>query len=99
VAAASLLLLVLVAAVALLFWQMHVAKQAQAKMSSRIRARRSVAVLGFKSLSKQPETSWLSTALSEMLTTELAAGEQLRTIPQETVAIGKTDLSLPEAES
>jgi eukaryotic-like serine/threonine-protein kinase len=99
VAAASLLLVVLVAGIALLFWQMHDAKQAQAKMASRIRARRSVAVLGFKNLSRQPETSWLSTALSEMLTTELAAGEQLRAIPQETVAIRKTDLSLPEAES
>src|SRR5205807_5605083 len=37
-------------------------------------SRPSVAVLGFKNLSGRNETAWLSTALSEMLTTELAAG-------------------------
>ena len=45
-----------------------------------IRIRPSVAILGFKNLSGRPDTAWISTALSEMLTTELAAGEQLRTI-------------------
>ena len=34
----------------------------------------------------RPEEAWLSTALSEMLTTELAAGEKLRAIPSEDVA-------------
>jgi serine/threonine protein kinase/tetratricopeptide (TPR) repeat protein len=63
------------------------------------RTRRSVAVLGFKNLSGRPETVWLSTALSEMLTTELAAGEKLRTIPGENVARTKMDLSLPDADS
>ena len=61
--------------------------------------RRSVAVLGFHNLSQKPENAWLSTALSEMLTTELAAGEQLRTIPGENVSRLKNDLSLPEADS
>jgi TolB-like protein len=41
-----------------------------------IRMRRSVAVLGFKNLSGTADEAWLSTALSEMLTTELAAGDQ-----------------------
>jgi tetratricopeptide (TPR) repeat protein/predicted Ser/Thr protein kinase len=61
--------------------------------------RRSVAVLGFRNLSGNPESAWLSTALSEMLTTELAAGEQLRTIPGENVTRMRNDLSLPEADS
>src|SRR5215469_4356863 len=61
--------------------------------------RRSVAVLGFRNLSAKPEDAWLSTALSEMLTTELAAGEQLRTIPGENVSRMKNDLTLPEADS
>jgi serine/threonine protein kinase/tetratricopeptide (TPR) repeat protein len=61
--------------------------------------RRSVAVLGFKNLSGNPEKSWLSTALSEMLTTELSQGDQLRTIPGESVAQMKASLSLPDAES
>jgi serine/threonine protein kinase/Tfp pilus assembly protein PilF len=61
--------------------------------------RRSVAVLGFRNLSGKPDNAWLSTALSEMLTTELAAGEQLRTIPGENVTRMKSDLALPEADS
>ena len=63
-----------------------------------IRARRSVAVLGFKNLSGRQDEAWLSTALSEMLTTELAAGGKLRTIPGEDVAQMKIDLSLPDAD-
>ncbi len=61
--------------------------------------RKSVAVLGFRNLSGKAEGAWLSTALSEMLTTELGAGEQLRTIPGENVARMKKDLNLPEADS
>ncbi len=63
------------------------------------RSRRSVAVLGFKNLSDRPDTAWISTALSEMLTTELGAGEELRTIPGEAVARMKTDLALSEIDS
>jgi tetratricopeptide (TPR) repeat protein/TolB-like protein len=61
--------------------------------------RRSVAVLGFKNLSGQRDTAWLSTALAEMLTTELAAGGRLRTIPGENVGRMKMELSLSDAES
>jgi tetratricopeptide (TPR) repeat protein/tRNA A-37 threonylcarbamoyl transferase component Bud32 len=66
---------------------------------SAITARRAVAVLGFKNLSGQPTVAWLSTALAEMLTTELAAGEQLRTIPGENIARMKSDLALADADS
>lgn len=64
-----------------------------------VTARPAVAVLGFKNLAGKPETNWLSTALSEMLTTELAAGEKLRTVSGENVARAKIDLALPEADS
>ncbi len=64
-----------------------------------IKSRRSVAVLGFKNLSGRPDEAWISTALSEMLTTELAAGEQLRMVPGENVARMKLDLSLADADS
>lgn len=67
--------------------------------SALIKMRRSVAVLGFKNLSGRTDEAWLSTALSEMLTTELAAGGQLRTIPGEDIAEMKINLSLPDAES
>jgi tetratricopeptide (TPR) repeat protein/TolB-like protein/tRNA A-37 threonylcarbamoyl transferase component Bud32 len=60
--------------------------------------RRSVAVLGFKNLSGNPDLAWVSTALSEELTSELAAGERLRTVPGENVAQMKSDLSLSDAK-
>ena len=46
---------------------------------------KSVAVLGFHSLSGRMEDAWLGTALSEMLNTELAGGENLRLISGEDV--------------
>ncbi|MFZ0731468.1 MAG: protein kinase [Candidatus Sulfotelmatobacter sp.] len=64
-----------------------------------IKPRRSVAVLGFKNLSRKPEDQWISTALTEMVSAELAAGQQIRAIPAENVAAMKIDLSLPEADS
>ena len=64
-----------------------------------VRIRPSVAILGFKNLSSRPDTVWISTALSEMLAAELAAGEQLRTVPYETVARTKIDLGLSDVES
>jgi DNA-binding winged helix-turn-helix (wHTH) protein/tetratricopeptide (TPR) repeat protein len=48
--------------------------------------RRSVAVLGFQNLSGRADDGWLATAFSEMLSTELAAGEKLRLVPGEDVA-------------
>jgi len=51
-----------------------------------IRARRSLAVLGFQNVSGKPEDEWLSTALSQMLSTELAAGDTLRIVSGEDVA-------------
>jgi serine/threonine protein kinase/tetratricopeptide (TPR) repeat protein len=64
-----------------------------------VRMRPSVAVLGFKNLSSRQDTAWISTALSEMLAAELGAGEQLRTVPAETVARTKIDLGLSDVES
>jgi len=64
-----------------------------------VKSRRSVAVLGFKNLSGKPEEAWISTALAEMLTTELAAGEQVRTVPGENVTRAKIDLALSDADS
>jgi DNA-binding winged helix-turn-helix (wHTH) protein/tetratricopeptide (TPR) repeat protein len=49
-------------------------------------SRRSVAVLVFHNSARRPSDAWLSTALSEMLSTELAAGDHLRLISGEDVA-------------
>ena len=62
-------------------------------------SRRSIAVLGFKNLSGRPEEAWLSTALSEMLSTELAAGKTLRIVPEENIARMKIDLALGDVDS
>jgi eukaryotic-like serine/threonine-protein kinase len=80
------------------FFPLRKVDRADNRASSRL-ARRSVAVLAFKNLSGQPEKAWLSSALSEWLTTELAAGGKLRTIPGENVARMKINLSLPDSDS
>jgi tetratricopeptide (TPR) repeat protein len=67
--------------------------------TSPVKPRRSVAVLGFKNLTGKLGAAWISTALSEMLTTELAAGGKLLTVPGESVAQMKTSLGLPDADS
>jgi hypothetical protein len=54
--------------------------------------------LALKNLSGKPDEAWLSTALSEMLATELAAGEQMRAVPGEKVAQAKIDLGLADAD-
>ncbi|MFY9844667.1 MAG: tetratricopeptide repeat protein [Terriglobales bacterium] len=48
--------------------------------------RKSVAVLGFHNLSGKGDDEWLATAIPEMLSTELAAGEKLRLVSGEDVA-------------
>ena len=67
--------------------------------ASHVPVRRSIAVLGFRNLSGRPEESWLSTALAEMLSTELEAGEKLRLVSGEDIARTKLDLPLPDADS
>ena len=98
--AAALVMLALVAAVAM--WQVRRVSRQTAALApagnAQVQARRSVAVLGFKNLSDRPDTAWVSTALSEMLSAELAAGEKLRTVPGETVARMKIDLGLQDTE-
>jgi len=56
--------------------------------------RRSVAVLGFRNVAGGPDQNWLSTALTEMLNTELGASGDLRLVSGEDVANVKHDLDL-----
>jgi serine/threonine protein kinase/tetratricopeptide (TPR) repeat protein len=83
--------------IAFTLWQTHRASAPQASASSGTRP--AVAVLGFKNVSGRNDSAWLSTALSEMLTTELASGGQMRLVPGETVARAKIELGLPETDS
>ena len=84
-------------------WETHRMRQFGQEESrpsaAQVRMRPSLALLGFKNLSGRDDTTWISTALSETLAAQLAAGEELRTIPGETVARTKVDLGLTDAES
>jgi eukaryotic-like serine/threonine-protein kinase len=83
----------------------HAEKDSAANSSSHARSapapasRRAIAVLAFVNASKQPNQAWLSTTLPEMLTTELGAGGNLRTISGEDVARMQSDLGLRDADS
>lgn len=59
--------------------------------------RPSVAVLGFRDLSGNPETKWLGSAVAEMLTTELAAGGRLRVVSRENIARARQYLEIPDS--
>lgn len=56
--------------------------------------RRSIAVLPLRNLSGRSDKEWVSTALPEMLTAELAAGGKMRTFPGENIARASADLKL-----
>ena len=62
--------------------------------ASTVAVRRSIAVLPLRNLSGRPEKDWVSTALPEMLTAELAAGGKMRTFPGENIARASADLKL-----
>ncbi|HJZ85218.1 MAG TPA: tetratricopeptide repeat protein [Polyangia bacterium] len=82
--------------------RVHRQSAAGAPTSGRARSRiprRTVAVVGFKNMSGRSDVAWLSTALSEMLSAELAAGEHLRTIPEENVARMRLELPLADVDS
>jgi serine/threonine protein kinase/tetratricopeptide (TPR) repeat protein len=89
--------LLLIGALSFLYfhWKSPVAKPAAIPLSRR----RTVAVLNLKNSTSRPEAAWLSTALPDMLTTELGAGEKLRTIPGDEVAQMKINFSLPDSDT
>ncbi|HEY0512328.1 MAG TPA: tetratricopeptide repeat protein [Thermoanaerobaculia bacterium] len=60
--------------------------------------RPTVAVMGFRNLSGNRNEAWLSTALSEMLITELSAGSRLRMVSGEEVARLKQTVVVPYTE-
>lgn len=67
--------------------------------SASFRPRPSIAVLGFKNLSRKPEQDWVSAAIAEMLGAEFASGQRIRVIPSESVSRLKHDLSLTPGDT
>ncbi len=57
-----------------------------------VKTRPSVAVLGFKNLTDRPDKAWLSTALAEMFSAELASGGKLRLVSGDQVARASRDV-------
>lgn len=64
--------------------------------SATVEPRRALAVLDFKNNRGDEETAWLSTAISEILTTELGVGNEVRVIRGNDVASLRVDLGLEE---
>lgn len=93
--------LALTLAGALVFWQSQKMWRSAPPSSppAEVKARTSIAILGFKDLSGRSASAWLSTAISEILTSELAAGEKLRAVPGDIVARSKIDLGLANVEN
>ena len=75
------------------------AKAEAASVMVPIRARRSVAVLGFRNLAGRADDNWLSPAFAEMLNTELGEGGTLRMVSGEDVARAKRELPIADEES
>ncbi|PYU03989.1 MAG: hypothetical protein DMG34_11670 [Acidobacteria bacterium] len=69
------------------------------RLFARKNLRPTVAVLGFKNQTATPESDWVSTSLSDMLASELAAGDLVVPTPGESVARMKIDLALPNEAS
>lgn len=97
---AALSLAAVISASTLAIYRAHPNAQVvpQASPAKNVRIRSSIAVLGFKNLSSGRDADWLSIAIAQMLTTELASGEKVRIIPAETVARAKVDLRLKEKD-
>ncbi len=75
------------------------AKATPAVAAPPVHARRSIAVLGFRNLPGRHDDDWMSSAFTEMLGTELAAGGSLRIVSDEDVARAKRDLATGDQET
>lgn len=85
-----------VALTTLRLWQQRQTNRITSKSGdSLIAPRRSLAIVGCRDLSNDQQEGWLGAALGEMLTTDLATGEELRVISTESVAKMRRDLALP----
>jgi tetratricopeptide (TPR) repeat protein len=87
-------LLVALAAASVWAWLRVVEIRDRLAADAPVVARRSVAVLDLRDLAGRSETAWLSTALSEMLATELSQGGDLRVVPGQNVVRALDDLGL-----
>ncbi len=64
------------------------------KKTAGVTVRPSIAVIGFRDITQNPQTAWISSALAERITFNLVAGQQLRAIPLENVARMRMELGV-----
>lgn len=99
IAGVTLGLVALVAAGALLFYKERKNFPGEPVAGVTLPPRPTVAVLGFRNLAGEQDDNWLSTALSEMLLTELSAGSKVRMVSSEEVVRVKSTFALPYTEN
>src|SRR5580658_161371 len=58
-----------------------------------------VAVIGFRNNSGDPQYDWLATELSESLTTELGGSKGIHAVPTDEISSVKTELSVAQSQS
>lgn len=81
-------------------WRIGPGSVPEAGVSATVpRQRVAIAVVGFRNVAADPAAEWLSGALAEMLTSELAVAESLRVVPGETVARALSDLGVAPADA
>ncbi len=73
-------------------------RDAPASIAEQANARPVVAVMGFRNLSGNPDQGWLSTALAEMLITELSTGSGIRMVTGEEIYRARSSLALSHTE-
>lgn len=97
-AAVAAVLLVLVIAAGVYFTRRQQPSEPSTRETA-AKTRTSIAVMGFENISKHPTEDWMSTSLSEGLTTDLVASQIVRAVPGEDIAAAKTNLSLASLSS
>jgi eukaryotic-like serine/threonine-protein kinase len=72
----------------------YISRSRNSPRSPAIPLRPSIAVLGFRDLVPQKETSWISAAVSELMNVDLGGEQRLRVLPLDNVARMRIDLGL-----
>jgi tetratricopeptide (TPR) repeat protein/TolB-like protein len=75
------------------------ALRSRATVAGEVPDQYTIAVLGFKNLSGDKAAEWMSSAVSELLASELAKGDDVRVTPAEDAQRARLDLKLPNQES
>jgi tetratricopeptide (TPR) repeat protein/TolB-like protein len=68
-------------------------------VAAEVPGQRTIAVLGFKNMSGDKSVEWISSAMSSLLATELAKGDDVLVTPAEDAQRARTELKLPNQDT